>query len=129
MSFNQITLVGNTGTDPTLKYTPNGRQVCDFRLAVSSRRGQNSEEETEWFTIVCWERLAETVAQYLTKGKPVLVSGRFRSSTWQDKEGKERMRNEVVASAVRFLGPSDAASGAPPTEGPPGQEDIENLPW
>ena len=141
MTFNQITLVGNLGRDPQIKYTQSGSQVCDFSLAVTTRRS-GGEDETEWFTVVCWNRLAETVSQYLTKGKRALVVGRFRSRTWTGDDGREHFVNEVVASTVRFMDRVGEAGGSPSSEGASGppskpddkrppstEEEVEDLPW
>ena len=81
LSLNQILLIGRAGNDPEMQYTPNGNTaVTSFSLAVNNpRRGQNGEwtEETEWFRVTAWERQAESVNQYLSKGRRVFVEGRL----------------------------------------------------
>lgn len=147
MSLNQIMLIGNTGTDPELRYTPSGAPVTDFRLAVNYRRsgGQDGEQqdETEWFTVTCWNRQAETVSQYLTKGQRVFVEGRFRSRSFVGNDGQTRTRNEVIANRVLFLDrPGESGDYQVPSEGgyrrpepgpsrqaPAEEEDVEELPW
>ncbi len=138
MSFNQIILSGNTGKDPNLRYTPNGAPVCDFSIAVNYKRS-GGEDETEWFTVVCWNRLAETVNQYLTKGRRVLVSGRLRSRTWTGDDGKEHFVNEVVADRVVFMERADQSAPSGVMQEQAGKytqgatespiEEAEDLPW
>lgn len=105
-SFNQVTLMGNLTRDPELRTTPNGATVCSFSLALN-RSYKNSEgnwtEATDYIDIVAWGPLGERVAQYLTKGRPALVSGRLQSRSWEQ-DGQKRNKVEVVANDVTFLG-------------------------
>jgi single-strand DNA-binding protein len=105
-SFNQVTLMGNLTRDPELRTTPNGASVCGFSLALN-RSYKNSEgnwqEATDYIDIVAWGPLGERVAQYLTKGRPALVSGRLQSRSWEQ-DGNKRSKVEVVANDVTFLG-------------------------
>ncbi|MBI5906529.1 single-stranded DNA-binding protein [Candidatus Saccharibacteria bacterium] len=120
-SFNQVTLMGNLTRDPELRSTPNGQSVCSFSLALN-RSYKNSTsgewvEATDYVDVVAWGPLGERVAQYLTKGRPALVSGRLQSRNWEQ-EGQKRSKVEVVANDVTFLGgPGGGApsgdSGAP----------------
>ncbi|MEX0762606.1 MAG: single-stranded DNA-binding protein [Dehalococcoidia bacterium] len=147
-SFNKILLIGNAGTDPEMRYTPNGNAVTDFRMAVNYRSSGGTEteqrDETEWFTVVCWNRLAEQVNQYLVKGRRAFVEGRFRSRSYVGNDGQTRFVNEVIASRVMFLDRAGEGGGdyPPPAEGgysrpePQRQqsqsndaEDVEELPW
>ncbi len=112
-SFNQVTLMGNLTRDPELRTTPNGQSVCSFSLALNrSYKGQdgNWTEVTDFVDIVAWGPLGERVAQYLTKGRPALVSGRLQSSSWE-KDGQKRSKVEVVANDVTFLGGRDGGQG------------------
>lgn len=105
-SFNQVTLMGNLTRDPELRTTPNGQSVCNFSLALNrSYKGQDGEwkEMTDYVDIVSWGPLGERVAQYLTKGRPALVSGRLQSRSWEQ-DGQKRNKVEVVANDVTFLG-------------------------
>lgn len=160
MSYNRIFLIGNSGTDPEMRYTPTGKAVTSFRLAVSRRfsgeEGQEPREETEWFTITCWDRQAESVNQYVTKGKKVFVEGRLRSRSYTANDGTTRFVNEVPDARVLFLDrppsaqadeaaqgsadgqaaprrrPGGAPSGQerrPAPGGAPNSEDVEELPW
>lgn len=116
-SFNQVTLMGNLTRDPELRSTPNGQSVCSFSLALNrSYKGAdgNWQEATDFVDIVAWGPLGERVAQYLTKGRPALVSGRLQSSSWE-KDGQKRSKVEVVANDVTFLGGREG--GSPPAGG------------
>ena len=105
-SFNQVTLMGNLTRDPDLRQIPSGQSVCSFSLALNrSYKGSdgNWQEATDYVDIVAWGPLGERVAQYVTKGRPVLVSGRLQSQSWE-KDGQKRTKLEVVANDVTFLG-------------------------
>lgn len=108
-SINQVTLMGRLTRDPEQRTTPSGKTVVRFSLAVDR---QGSEDATDFFDVTAWEKLGELVVQYVTKGRRVLVQGRLRQDSWDDKEsGKKRSRVEVVATDVTFLdGPSGDGS-------------------
>jgi single-strand DNA-binding protein len=112
-SFNQVTLMGNLTRDPELRTTPNGASVCNFSLALN-RSYKNAEgnwtEVTDYIDIIAWGPLGERVAQYLTKGRPALVSGRLQSRSWEQ-DGAKRSKVEVVANDVTFLGGAPGSSG------------------
>src|ERR1700745_3585009 len=105
-SFNQVILMGNLTRDPELRTTPNGASVCSFSLALN-RSYKNSDgdwqEATDFIDIVAWGPLGERVAQYLTKGRPALVSGRLQSRSWEQ-DGQQRANDEVAANAETFPG-------------------------
>jgi single-strand DNA-binding protein len=108
-SFNQVILMGNLTRDPELRQIPSGQSVCSFSLALNrSYKGGDGEwqEATDYVDVVAWGPLGERVAQYVTKGRPVLVSGRLQSSSWEQ-EGKKRTKVEVNAQDVTFLGGRD----------------------
>jgi single-strand DNA-binding protein len=113
-SFNQVTLMGNLTRDPELRTTPNGASVCSFSLALN-RSYKNSDgnwtEATDYIDIVAWGPLGERVAQYLTKGRPALVSGRLQSRSWEQ-DGQKRSKVEVVANDVTFLGGPGGGGGS-----------------
>lgn len=112
-SFNQVTLMGNLTRDPELRTTPGGQSVCGFSLALNrSYKGSDGEwqEATDYIDIVAWGPLGERVAQYLSKGRPALVSGRLQSRSWEQ-DGQKRSKVEVVANDVTFLG--SPGSGSP----------------
>ena len=104
--LNKMMVIGNVGTDPELRYTPNGNPVTSFRLATSRAYTTSDGErhqDTEWFTIVAWNQLAEQCNQFLTKGRRAYVEGRLHSNTWEGQDGKPRFSNEIVANRIIFL--------------------------
>jgi len=112
-SFNQVTLMGNLTRDPELRTTPNGQSVCSFSLALNRSYKSASgdwQEVTDYIDVVAWAALGERVAQYLTKGRPALVSGRLQSRSWEQ-EGQKRTKVEVVANDVTFLGGAQGGGG------------------
>ncbi len=123
-SFNQVILMGNLTRDPEMRTTPNGTNVCNFSLALN-RSYKNADGEwqevTDFIDIVAWGTLGERVAQYLTKGRPALVSGRLTSRSWEQ-DGQKRSKVEVVANDVTFLG-GPGGGGAPA-----GNDDIDQTP-
>ncbi len=112
-SINQVILMGRLTRDPEQRTTTTGKTIASFSIAVD-RGGQ--EDAADFFNVTAWEKLGELVMQYLAKGRRVLVQGRLRQDTWDDKEtGKKQSRIEVVATDVTFLdGPNggDAGTGA-----------------
>lgn len=100
-SINQVILMGRLTRDPEQRTTPSGRTVVSFSIAVDR---QTQDDQADFFDITAWEKLGELVMQYLSKGRRVLVQGRLRQDSWEDKEtGKRRSRVEVTASDVTFL--------------------------
>src|ERR1043166_6717989 len=116
-SFNQVVLMGNLTRDPELRTTPNGQSVCSFSLALNRSYKNASgdwQEVTDFIDIVAWAALGERVAQYLTKGRAALVSGRLQSRSWEQ-DGQKRSKVEVVAQDVTFLGgPGGGGGGGAP---------------
>ncbi len=112
-SFNQVILMGNLTRDPDLRQIPSGQSVCSFSLALNrSYKGQDGEwvEATDFVDVVAWGPLGERVAQYVTKGRPVLVSGRLQSRQWEQ-DGQKRNKLEVIAGDVTFLGGREGGGG------------------
>jgi single-strand DNA-binding protein len=106
--LNKIMLIGNLGRDPEMRFTPSGKPVTHFTLAVSRRRRSPDGEfvdETEWFRINCWDRLAEVADQYLSKGSKVYIEGRVHLNTFTGNDGQERSSMEVTASEMMMLTP------------------------
>ncbi len=127
--YQRLVLVGRLGRDPEMRYTPNGSAVTSFPVATSRKYttsdGQQ-KEETVWFRVSVWGKQAETVNQYITKGRMVLVEGNLVGDEnggpriWTDKEGKPRASFEVRAFTVRFLDSKrESAPGAAATGGTP----------
>lgn len=110
--LNKIMLIGNLGRDPELSYTPSGKAVTKFSLAVSRRMPDREtgerREETTWFNIVAWERLAETMNQYLHKGEKVYIEGRMTSRKYTNKDGVEVTAWDVTATDMQMLTPKGA---------------------
>ena len=112
VSLNKVMLIGRVGTDPELRYTPAGTPVATFRLAVSryfSGTDGQRQSETDWFTVVVWNKLAEQCNNYLTKRRLVYVEGRLHNRSWES-NGQKYYRTDVVASNVTFLDRQDASS-------------------
>ena len=119
--YQQITLIGNLGADPEMRFTQDGTPVTSFRIATNRRWSSQDgtmQEETVWFRISAWQRQAEACNQYLTKGQRVLVVGEMREpSTWTDQEGNARASLEVRARNVQFLSPRGGGQGPAPDQG------------
>ena len=145
MTMNKILIIGNLGSDPEMRYTPNGNPVTSFTVATNRRYrtgdGEN-REETEWFRISAWNRLAETCNQYLQRGSKVYVEGRLSSRTYVGNDGEPRVSLDVNASEVRFIDSRGATQGSPggfsegrsmpESSGPSVEESGEiedDLPW
>lgn len=132
--FHKLILVGNLGRDPEMRYTPSGQAVTTLNIATNRTWTQDGEQrkETVWFRVTVWGRQAETVNEYLRKGRQVLVEGRLNPDdngnprVWTGNDGQARASFEVTAQTVRFLGGrgeggdfgpgDDFASGGPPSE-------------
>lgn len=112
--LNKVMLLGNLGADPELKYTANGAPVCALSLATNeSYKDQAGQwrERAEWHRVVVYGKTAESVAQYLTKGRTVFVEGKLRARKWRDQAGQERQITEIVADDVQFLGGKPTSGG------------------
>ncbi len=131
MSMNKMIVIGNVGSDPEMRYTPNGNPVTSFSVATNRRWNSadgEQHEETEWFRVSAWNRLAETCNQYVTKGMKVYVEGRLQSRPWLGNDGQPRSGNEINAFEVQFLSRAgQPGDGEGPGGSPPG--DVEDLPW
>lgn len=118
-SINQVILMGRLTRDPEQRTTSTGKTIASFSIAVD-RGGQ--DDVADFFNVTAWEKLGELVMQYLAKGRRVLVQGRLRQDTWDDKEtGKKQSRIEVVATDVTFLdGPNGGDGGNDRSSAPAG---------
>ena len=107
-SVNRVTLIGNLGRDPEVRYTPNGAAVANVSIATTRQwKDKNSGdrvEETEWHRVVFYDRLAEIAGEYLKKGRPVYIEGRLKTRKWQDKDGRDNYTTEIVAESLQLLG-------------------------
>lgn len=123
-SLSKVILVGNLGSDPEMRYTPNGKAVTSFNIATNRRystSGGESKEETDWFRVSVWGKQAEQCNQFLSKGKQVYVEGRLHARSWEGQDGQMRTSLEVTADRVLFLG---RALAAIPEEGDLEPEDL-----
>lgn len=139
--YHKIIIVGNLGRDPEMRYTPDGTPVTNFSVATNRKwtgsDGQQ-QEETIWFRVTAWRRLAETCNQFLQKGRQVLVEGQLRPDpatggprVWTGNDGTPRAQFEVTALTVKFLG---GRGEAPPEEAPgafeePSVEPLDEIPF
>jgi single-strand DNA-binding protein len=136
--YQRLTIVGNLGRDPEMRYTQDGTPVTNFSVATN-RRWTNQDgsqgEETVWFRVTAWRRLAEVCNEYLEKGRQVLVEGRLQADretggprVWTGRDGQARASFEVTAQTVKFLGRGTAAPAAGaadiPEEPPEEEEEI-----
>jgi single-strand DNA-binding protein len=140
--MHSISVTGNLGRDPQLKYTPEGKPLCEFSVADNGDRAG-----AVWFNVTAWGKLGETCAQYLTKGRAVALVGRLRAENgnpraWVGKDGQARASFDVTAASVEFLGREaqhddgqqenaqrggyGPNGGEPPEEGP---EDFDEIPF
>ena len=124
MTLNRMTAIGNLGSDPEMRYTPNGDPVTTFSIAVSrsyNTRDGERREETEWFRVVTWRQLAELCNQYLSKGRKVYVDGRLQTRQWEARDGTPRTTIEIEAQNVVFMSrPNEGGGGMPREEEDPG---------
>ncbi len=128
-SLNKVMIIGNVGTDPEMRFTPNGNPVTSFRIAVSrtyTPPDGERRQETEWFSVVTWNRLAETCNQFLSKGQRAYVEGRLQTRSWEGQDGQRRSRVEIVANRVLFL---DRRATAPLPEEIGEGVDLEDVPF
>ncbi len=144
-NFNRVILMGNLTRDPQLRYLPSNMAVCDFGLAVNRRwrdKDGNQKEEVCFIDVSAFGRQGETINQYMTKGKPILIEGRLRLDSWTGQDGQKRSRHTVVVENFTFvgargesgpgaLGERGAVGGAPERRGqdaPPSQYEPEPGP-
>lgn len=128
-SLNKVTIIGNVGSEPEMRFTPNGRPVTSFSVATNwvynTPEGER-KQETEWFNVVAWNRLAEQCNQFLAKGRLVYAEGRMHTRAWEGQDGQQHFRSEIIANRVIFLdrrasGPEDKVEDSGADIGP---EDI-----
>jgi len=112
---NKVILVGNLGQDPQTRAMPSGKTVVNLRIATSDQwrdkqTGEN-KENTEWHSVVMFDRLAEIAAEYLRKGSQVYVEGKLRTRKWQDRDGQDRYTTEIIANEMQMLGGRGGGGG------------------
>ena len=126
-SVNKVILVGNLGRDAELRYTPGGAAVATLNMATTevwNDRNNQRQERTEWHRVVLWGKTAESLQEYLTKGKQIYVEGRLQTRQWDDKDGNKRYTTEIKADRVTLLsggggrgGAATERGGSPPAAG------------
>ena len=105
-ALNRVQLIGRLGKDPETRFTPNGKKVAHFSVAVSNRwksKEGEAKEFTEWFNIEAWGRLGEVCQQYLHKGSLVFLEGRLRTDRYEDKDGETKYFTKVVVLSMQML--------------------------
>src|SRR6476646_7736011 len=113
-SVNKVILVGNLGRDAELRYTPGGAAVATLNMATTEvwndKAGQR-QEKTEWHRVILWGKSAESLTEYLTKGKQIYVEGRLQTRQWDDKDGNKRYTTEIRGDRIVLLGGGGGRSG------------------
>lgn len=126
-SLNKVMIIGNVGSEPEMRFTPNGNPVTSFRVATNhiytTPEGER-KQETEWFSVVAWGRLAEQCNQFLTKGRLVYAEGRLRTHSWETQDGQRHYRTEVIANRVTFL---DRQAAAVSPEDKAGETEVGEI--
>ena len=115
-SVNMVILVGNLGRDAELRYTPGGAAVATINMATTEQwndKAGQKQERTEWHRVVLWGKSAETLAEYLTKGKQIYVCGKLQTRQWDDKDGNKRYTTEIRGERVVLLGGGGKRSDGP----------------
>jgi single-strand DNA-binding protein len=147
--LNRVTLLGNLGADPELRYTQGGQAVLNIRLATTESyldKDRVRKERTDWHAVVLWGKRGEALGKFLTKGSQILVEGRLSTSSYDDRDGNKRYKTEVVANNVVLVGgrsrgggaeesfggpPADFGGGGPPRRAPgpaPAQRPAQAAP-
>ena len=132
VSLNKVMLIGNVGSDPEMRFTPNGNPVTSFRMAtnrVYTTPEGEKKQETDWFSVVTWNKLAEQCNQFLTKGKLVYVEGRLHNRSWESADGQKHFRTEVIANRVTFLDRQAVAAPEEKAEEGPEETEPEDIPF
>ena len=113
--INKVILIGHLGADPETRAMPSGTTVANLRLATTEswkdKQSGEQQERTEWHNVALFGRIGEIAAEYLRKGSQVYIEGRLRTRKWQDKEGRDRYTNEIVANEMQMLGGRGGAGG------------------
>lgn len=125
--FNKVLLLGRLTRDPELRYTPKGTAVTSFGLAINRRfrgAGEELQEETTFVDCEAWAKQAETITQYLNKGRPIFIEGRLKLDQWETAEGDRRSKLKVVVERFQFIGPPPDEVPIP-TEETPGEVDLD----
>jgi single-strand DNA-binding protein len=128
----KATLLGNLGGDPEMRYTPAGKAFTSFSVACGrtyTTADGERREETEWFRITAWGRLAEVCSEYLHKGSRVYVEGRLASRTWEGADGQKRFSLEVTAAELQILDGKPREGGGERVPVEAGAADLDSIPF
>ena len=117
-SMNKVILLGNLTRDPEIKYTPSGTAVCDLSIALNytTGKGDQKKDEVSFIDLTAFSKTAETAAEYLKKGRQIIVEGRLQQDRWETQDGQKRSKVKVIVERLTFVGSQSAAE--------PAQEDI-----
>ena len=126
-SYNRLEIIGNLGNDPTMKFSRGGKAVTTFSVATNNisydLEGERKQTDTNWYTVVTWNKLAEQCNQFLDKGKTVFAEGRHNFTKWTDSDGKDHYKNELIASRVIFLDKAGVAA----TKDEDGEDNADDI--
>lgn len=126
--LNKVFIIGRLVRDPELKYTQSGTAVANF--SVANGRKFQDKEETSFFSVIAWSKLADLVCQYCKKGSQIGIEGRLQQRSWEDKEGKKRSTVEIVADNVQFLGkPSGQSENINDEQGVSDLDKFDDIPF
>ncbi len=130
-NYNKVILMGNLTRDPELRYTPSGSAVANFSIAVNRRYKVENEnrEETSYFDIVFFGKRAETIAEYMKKGRPILLEGRLQQRRWETDDGQKRSKVEVVGENFQFLGGRDQENSRQSDDSGSPEFDDSDIPF
>ena len=129
-SVNKVILVGNLGRDAELRYTPGGAAVATLNLATTevwNDRNNQRQEKTEWHRVILWGKQAESLQEYLTKGKQIYVEGRLQTRQWDDKDGNKRYTTEIRGDRIVLLGGGGGGMGGQRRAASTGGEHMEPM--
>ena len=128
--INRVTLIGNLGQDPEVRYSAAGAAVATINIATSEqwtcKQSGQKQESTEWHRVVMFNRLGEIAGEYLKKGSQVYIEGKLQTRKWQDQNGQDRYTTEIVANEMQMLGGGNA--GGNPQRQPPAQQASQQQP-
>ncbi|WP_018949011.1 single-stranded DNA-binding protein [Thioalkalivibrio sp. ALMg11] len=137
--LNKVQLIGNLGNDPEMRETPNGVKIANISIATSERwkdaSSGETKEKTEWHRCVAFNKTAEIIGQYVTKGSQVYIEGKLQTRKWQDQSGTDRYTTEIVVNDLQMLGGGSgngSSSGNPPSDSAPANEGApadDNIPF
>jgi single-strand DNA-binding protein len=132
--LNRVTLIGNLGQDPELRYTQSNQGVLSLRLATTESffdaNTKERKERTEWHSVVVWGKRGEALSKILSKGSRICIEGRLQTRSWEDKQGSKRYTTEVNAQNVILLGGRGSEHrAAPPVDDAAGMSDDEDIPF